>query len=98
MEEYRKGFLNGDFGEEGVSGIMVSTKLVFQRLRIFILTGIGAEPKVAGRRFICSLDSGISLRLPHRDDAYFETLDDPAGCFGGGCSFPGSISCSFLCN
>jgi len=23
------------------------------------------------------------LGLPHRDDSYFETFDDPAGCFGG---------------
>jgi hypothetical protein len=47
---------------------------------------------MAGTRFIRSLDSGFSLRLPHRDEAYFETFDDPAGRFGNGRGFSGRRS------
>src|SRR5579863_6586516 len=75
---------------------MVPTGVLFNCLPDFILTGIRAEPKAAAVRFICSLDWGFSLRLSPRDAANFQTLDDPAGCFGGGSRFPGGDSRIFL--
>jgi xylose isomerase-like TIM barrel protein len=53
------------------------------------------ERKAERMRFIRSPEPDFSLRLPHWDDAYFETLDAPPGSFGSGGGFRGHTSCFF---
>src|ERR1700739_334958 len=79
----RSSILTGSWQESKVEGIEAQATL---RARF------PARDMWRSDGILCSPGMSFSLRLFHRDDAYFETSGARAGCFGGRRRFPWDVS------